>query len=300
MMDCDTTPCDSDVCETKTLAEAMEPGGRAVVRVLDTEETELVESTEAVPLKARELVVVDTKYGVDLARVIGPVSDTGGKAWKEVRAVKRHASDEDYARYRSHKERAAEAHEVCVRKIERHRLPMKLVLAHYVLNDSKVLFFFTAESRIDFRGLVKDLVAELRTRVELRQVGVRDESRMLGGNGVCGRVYCCHGVSDRLQPVSIKMAKTQNLSLNSTKISGPCGRLLCCLAYEHALYEVERKSLPKEGARIPFDGSTFRVNEINVLTHRVRLSSPDGRYLDLGPGELVFDQDKRKWTITVL
>lgn len=298
MIDCDTIPCDIDSCEPHASSEPMEAGCRAVVRILGTQETELVESSEAVPLKTRGLVVVETKYGVDLARVVGPVSDAGAKGWKEVRTVKRHASEEDYARYEAHKERAAEAFATCVRKIERHRLPMKLVLAHYVLNDSKLLFFFTAESRVDFRNLVKDLVAELKTRVELRQVGVRDESRLLGGDGVCGRVYCCHGVSDRLQPVSIKMAKTQNLSLNSTKISGPCGRLLCCLAYEHALYEVERKSLPKEGARIPFDGSTFRVNEINVLTHRVRLSSPDGRYLDLGPGELVFDQNTRKWKIT--
>ena len=128
---------------------------------------------------------------------------------------------------------------------------MKLVSAHYLLEEPKVLFYFSAESRVDFRELVKDLVSVFKIRIELRQIGVRDEARVTGGCGVCGRVLCCHGVTDKLVPVSIKMAKDQNLSLNSMKISGPCGRLLCCLAYEYGFYRDARRELPGRGRALP-------------------------------------------------
>ncbi|WP_461248179.1 regulatory iron-sulfur-containing complex subunit RicT, partial [Treponema sp. R6D11] len=139
--------------------------------------------------------------------------------------------------------------DICFKKIENHKLEMKLVLVHYLLEEPKILFFFTADNRVDFRELVKDLVSVFKMRIELRQIGVRDEARVLGGLGVCGRGYCCHCVSDKLKPVSIKMAKDQKLSLNSVKISGPCGRLMCCLFYEYSFYSEQQRALPQEGVR---------------------------------------------------
>jgi cell fate regulator YaaT (PSP1 superfamily) len=173
---------------------------------------------------------------------------------------------------------------------------MKLVTVHYLLEEAKILFFFTAESRVDFRELVKDLVAIFKTRIELRQIGVRDESRVVGGLGVCGRAYCCHAVSDKLRPVSIKMAKDQNLSLNSMKISGPCGRLLCCLSYEHCFYGEQRRLMPPEGCKIVHDGTQWKVMELNVVLGKVTLSAEDGRQLQIPAAH--FDKVDNRWRIT--
>ena len=164
---------------------------------------------------------------------------------------------------------------------------MKLIATHYLLEEQKVLFFFSAENRVDFRELVKDLVSIFKMRIELRQIGVRDESRITGGLGVCGRPYCCHAVSDRLRPVSIRMAKDQNLSLNSLKISGQCGRLLCCLSYEYEWYAEARKKLPNEGLRIVYDGTNFRVTEVNPLSKMVRMSGEDGRLIEVTASRFV-------------
>ena len=172
---------------------------------------------------------------------------------------------------------------------------MKLVSVHYLLEEPKILFFFTAENRVDFRELVKDLVGVFKTRIELRQIGVRDESRVIGGLGVCGRGFCCHMVSDKLKPVSIKMAKDQNLSLNSMKISGPCGRLLCCLAYEHCFYGEQRRLLPPEGCRFSYDGSQWKVLESNVILRLVKISSEDGRQIHLPAS--AFEKNDGHWSI---
>ena len=158
---------------------------------------------------------------------------------------------------------------------------MKLIATHYLLEEQKVLFFFSAENRVDFRELVKDLVSVFKMRIELRQIGVRDESRITGGLGVCGRPYCCHAVSDKLRPVSIRMAKDQSLSLNSMKISGQCGRLLCCLSYEHDWYVEARKNLPPEGIKFFYDGTTFKVSEVNPLTTMIKMIGEDGRFLEM-------------------
>ena len=157
---------------------------------------------------------------------------------------------------------------------------MKLVSVHYLLEEPKILFFFTAESRVDFRELVKDLVSIFKTRIELRQIGVRDEARVLGGLGVCGRGYCCHCVSDKLKPVSIKMAKDQKLSLNSVKISGPCGRLLCCLYYEYGFYCEQHRNLPQEGMRINHDNESWKVTDVNLITGQIKLTTDDGRQMN--------------------
>ena len=187
-------------------------------------------------LQSKSMVLVPTRYGRDLAQVIGSISRTGPQMLSEVTRIERRATPEDLEKSVNNRSYEREAFGICKEKIALHNLEMKLVSVHYLLEEPKILFFFTAENRVDFRELVKDLVSVFKTRIELRQIGVRDESREIGGLGVCGRGYCCHTVSDKLKPVSIKMAKDQNLSLNSMKISGPCGRLLCCLAYEHCFY----------------------------------------------------------------
>ncbi|MCL2272645.1 MAG: hypothetical protein FWC19_07600, partial [Treponema sp.] len=172
-----------------------------------------------------------------------------------------------------------EAFNICRKKIDNHKLEMKLVLVHYLLEEPKILFFFTAENRVDFRELVKDLVSVFKMRIELRQIGVRDEARVVGGLGVCGRGYCCHCVSDKLKPVSIKMAKDQKLSLNSVKISGPCGRLLCCLFYEYGFYTEQQRNLPQEGMRINFNGESWKITEVNPVTGQIKLGADDGRIM---------------------
>jgi cell fate regulator YaaT (PSP1 superfamily) len=222
-------------------------------------------------------VMVPTRYGRDLAELIGQVHCFSS----EIARIERPAMADDLARAEQHKAEEAEAFRICKQKIEAHQLEMKLVSVHYLLEEPKILFFFTAENRVDFRDLVKDLVSVFRSRIELRQIGVRDESRVVGGLGVCGRGYCCNMVSDKLKPVSIKMAKDQNLSLNSMKISGPCGRLLCCLAYEHSFYTEQRKLIPQEGSRLVYEGTSWKVTEVNVVAGKLSLSADDGRILQL-------------------
>ena len=180
-------------------------------------------------------------------------------------------------------------------KVALHKLDMKLVDTHFLFDEPKVLFFFSSDNRVDFRELVKDLVSVFKMRIELRQIGVRDESRITGGLGVCGRPFCCHGVSDKLRPVSIRMAKDQNLSLNSMKISGQCGRLLCCLSYEFDWYNEARRNLPNEGIHIYYDGTNFRITEVNPLTNMVKMSGDDGRLLEINAKR--FSQENGKWKI---
>ncbi|MDR2029836.1 MAG: hypothetical protein LBP93_09920 [Treponema sp.] len=240
------------------------------------------------------MVLVPTRYGRDLAQIIGPIQRRGSLS--EMSRIERPASTEDLEKAAHNRRQEKEAFGICKQKIDGHNLEMKLVSVHYLLEESKILFFFTAENRVDFRELVKDLVSIFKTRIELRQIGVRDESRVVGGLGVCGRGYCCHMVSDKLKPVSIKMAKDQNLSLNSMKISGPCGRLLCCLAYEHNFYSEQRRLIPPEGCKISYDGSIWKVTEVNVVTGLVRLSAEDGRFIQLSSGQ--FEKADGRWHIT--
>jgi cell fate regulator YaaT (PSP1 superfamily) len=229
----------------------------------------------------RSYVVVPTRYGRDVCELQGIIVEPGPTSKDEIVPIERIATADDLHKVEANRERERKAFETCKQKIAARNLPMKLVSAHYLLEEPKVLFYFSAESRVDFRELVKDLVSVFKIRIELRQIGVRDEARVTGGCGVCGRVLCCHGVTDKLTPVSIKMAKDQNLSLNSMKISGPCGRLLCCLAYEYGFYRDARRELPNEGARFQYDGVAFRVIEVNALSGSVKMSGEDGRLLDM-------------------
>jgi cell fate regulator YaaT (PSP1 superfamily) len=246
---------------------------------------------ETLPCKTWVLSV--TRHGKDMAQVVGPIQRRG--AGSDVARIKRLAVPEDLERMARNNELETGAFAVCREKIEARQLDMKLISVHYLLEDPKILFFFAAESRVDFRELVKDLVGIFKTRIELRQIGVRDEARVVGGLGVCGRTYCCHSVSDKLKPVSIKMAKDQNLSLNSMKISGACGRLLCCLAYEHGFYSEQRKLIPNEGTRLNYDETTWKVIDVNIVTGTVGIAAEDGRQLHLPAVD--FEKTDGRWRV---
>ena len=247
------------------------------------------------PLRCGTMALVPTRYGRDLAQIICAVRRNGLHALQEIARIERRASKDYLEKAAQNRRQEEEALKVCRQKIDAHRLDMKLVSVHYLLEEPKILFFFTAENRVDFRELVKDLVAIFKIRIELRQIGVRDESRVIGGLGICGRCYCCHAVSDKLKPVSIKMAKDQNLSLNSMKISGPCGRLLCCLSYEHLFYGEQRRLIPPEGTRINHEGALWRVQEVNIVLGQVKLSAEDGRLLQLPASS--FEKAEGRWHI---
>jgi cell fate regulator YaaT (PSP1 superfamily) len=246
-------------------------------------------------LSPGNMVLVPTRYGKDLAQVIGPIQNHGPQPLSEIVRIERAATAEDLERAKFHKDNEEITLQICREKIEAHHLEMKLVSVHFLLEEPKILFFFTAENRVDFRELVKDLVGIFKSRIELRQIGVRDESRVVGGLGVCGRCYCCHAISDKLKPVSIKMAKDQNLSLNSMKISGPCGRLLCCLAYEHLFYGEQRRLIPPEGYKISWEGTLWKVVEINVILGKIRLASEDGRIICFSSSD--FEKTEGRWNV---
>ncbi|MFO8043111.1 MAG: regulatory iron-sulfur-containing complex subunit RicT [Alkalispirochaeta sp.] len=248
-----------------------------VVRNLHTRETDLADSG-VLEVEADQTVVYQGRYGEDLGVAIGPVSEANRKQFRKTYRIDRVATDTDIARYRDQEQEGHTAARICAERVEEHELDMRVVSGHYLLDRSKLLLFFVSDHRVDFRGLVRDLVSRFHVRVELRQIGVRDETRIIGGLGICGRRLCCNGVSDRLAPVSIRMAKDQNYSLNSMKVSGPCGRLLCCLSYEHDYYREERRRYPKEGAPVEIEGDIFRVHEINILSGQVRMFGPQGQY----------------------
>jgi cell fate regulator YaaT (PSP1 superfamily) len=248
---------------------------------MHSRETDLGDTGDIV-VRDGETVVYKGRYGLDLGVVLATeLTDRTRRQYKQEYAVERVAVEHDITRYYEQEREAHQVATVCSRRVDAHRLDMRIVSAHYLLDRSKLLVFFVSEHRVDFRNLVRDLVAEFQTRVELRQIGVRDETRILGGIGICGRRLCCNGISDRLAPVSIRMAKDQNYSLNSMKVSGPCGRLLCCLAYEHSFYQEERRRFPREGSLVDLDGDTFKVQEINILSGQIRMFGPEGQYATL-------------------
>ncbi len=207
------------------------------------------------------------------------------------------ASPEEMARYEENSAKEDSALRVCRDKVAKHKLNMKLVTAHFLLGEAKVIFFFTAEERVDFRDLVKDLVAVFRMRIELRQIGVRDESRLLGGLSVCGRDYCCHSITSNLETVTIKMAKEQNLSLNSMKISGPCGRLLCCLAYEYRYYLEEKAACPPEGTRIRIGHELWKVTEVNILSRKLTLQGSEGQSMYIPFDDVEYNSETGYWDV---
>ncbi|MCR5607208.1 MAG: hypothetical protein K6F69_10400 [Treponema sp.] len=245
--------------------------------------------------KFGDKVVIPTRYGRDVATVLGKSKQPIGIKPDDVVQIDRIVSEQDEAHLQSLRERESQAESIFKEKVAFHKLDMKLICVHFLLDEQKALFFFSSDNRVDFRELVKDLVAVFKLRIELRQIGVRDESRITGGLGVCGRPYCCNSISDKLRPVSIKMAKEQNLSLNSMKISGQCGRLLCCLSYEYDWYIDARKKLPPEGIRLYYDGTNFRVTEVNPITSMIKMMGEDGRLIEINAQR--FKKDNGRWKI---
>ena len=218
-------------------------------------------------------VIVETARGVEFGSVVtGPKEVEDDKITQPLKSVIRLATDEDKKKEEKNKEKEKDAFKICLEKIAKHKLDMKLVEAEYTFDNNKLLFYFTADGRIDFRELVKDLAAVFRTRIELRQIGVRDETKIMGGYGICGRELCCHTFLSEFAPVSIKMAKEQNLSLNPTKISGVCGRLMCCLKNEEETYEYLNSRLPNVGDYVTTDdGLKGEVSSVNVLRQLVKV-----------------------------
>lgn len=223
-----------------------------------------------------ENVIVKTARGSEIGRVVIPnrVVKTADIVLP-LRTLERKATPHDIERHEQNIELEKEAYKICQKKIQEHGLEMKLIDARYTFDNSKLLFNFTADKRIDFRELVKDLAFVFRTRIELRQIGIRDEAKLMGGLGVCGRPFCCSTFLSDFAQVSIKMAKEQNLSLNSSKISGTCGRLMCCLRFEHDVYEQEIRRMPPCDSKVKTPDGVGTVTEISPLTHLVKVKFVD-------------------------
>ncbi|MBC5786434.1 MULTISPECIES: PSP1 domain-containing protein [Clostridiaceae] len=248
-------------------------------------------------LKTGEKVIVETARGVECGEVAlsnREVDDS--ELVSPLKPIIRTATQEDLAIVAQNRKKEKEAFQICEEKIAKHQLEMKLVDVEYTFDNNKILFYFTADGRVDFRELVKDLASVFRTRIELRQIGVRDESKLLGGLGICGRPFCCSSFLGDFQPVSIKMAKEQGLSLNPTKISGTCGRLMCCLKYEQNVYEQLLKNSPKMGAFVKTPDGTGHVIDLNLLTdsYTVRLKdNPDAAPRTYSKKDLVIIKDNQ-------
>ncbi len=254
-------------------------GGKTFYRIRFRDEAqEFTAASKLVKLIKGDSVMVKTDHGLEPARIYGsaPVCFDEKFERKGSYEVSRRPTSEEENRYRNLAGHEKRAFDICTDLIDKHELVMRLVRVEKFFNGSKMIFYFTADNRVDFRALVKDLVQEFRTRVEMRQVGVRHETKMLGGLGTCGRELCCSSFLKKFDSVSIKMAKEQDLPLNPTKISGVCNRLLCCLTYEFDTYRKQRKGLPKVGRKLKLGNETVRVKRQNPLQQTVLVGNSDG------------------------
>ena len=223
-------------------------------------------------VKLNDDVIVETARGVECGKVVIVDREIDEEKFgSPVKPIIRIATEKDYATIEKNKKKEKDAFGICLQKIEKHNLKMNLIDVECTFDNNKMLFYFTADGRVDFRELVKDLASVFRTRIELRQIGVRDEAKKLGGLGICGQPFCCSRFLGEFQPVSIKMAKEQSLSLNPTKISGSCGRLMCCLKYEQDSYEELLKVTPKVGAVVKVTDGRGVVEDVNLLTGKLRV-----------------------------
>ena len=251
-------------------------------------------------IRQGDKVIVETARGIEFGTVVtGPKEVKDEEVMQPLKSVIRIATEEDKRAEEKNREKEKEAFEICLEKIRKHNLDMKLINAEYTFDNNKVLFYFTADGRIDFRELVKDLAAVFRTRIELRQIGVRDETKIRGGIGICGRPLCCHTYLSEFAPVSIKMAKEHNLSLNPTKISGVCGRLMCCLTNEEETYEELNSRLPAIGDTVTTnEGLKGEVQSVSVLRQLVKvvvtLENDEKEIREYKVDELKFRPRKRK------
>ena len=251
-------------------------------------------------IQTGDKVIVETARGVEFGSVVtGPKDVEDDKITPPLKPVIRVATEDDKKKEEKNRVKEKEAFEICLEKIRKHGLEMKLIDAEYTFDNNKVLFYFTADGRIDFRELVKDLASVFRTRIELRQIGVRDETKIRGGIGICGRSLCCHTYLSEFAPVSIKMAKEQNLSLNPTKISGVCGRLMCCLTNEEETYEELNSHLPVSGDHVTTpEGLKGDVHSVNVLRQLVKvivtLDNDEKEIREYKASELKFKSKRKK------
>lgn len=235
---------------------------------------------DGIDLISGDYVILETARGIESGQVVvSPKSVSENEIVAPLKKIIRKATPVDLKQVEINKNKEKEAFKACLEKIEEHKLPMKLVDVEYTFDANKIIFYFTADGRIDFRELVKDLAAIFRTRIELRQIGVRDEAKMLGGLGTCGRGLCCATFLGEFDPVSIKMAKEQNLSLNPTKISGICGRLMCCLKYENEAYEIERAMFPQEGTLVRTPVGEGKIVSINILKKTLTVELKESKQL---------------------
>ncbi|GHU64475.1 stage 0 sporulation protein [Clostridia bacterium] len=256
-------------------------------------------------IRVGEHVIVETIRGVEYGQVVlenHQVDDY--RITQPLKSIIRITTQEDEEIHEINKKKGKEAYQLCLGKIEKHNLQMKLINAEYTFDNNKLLFYFTADGRIDFRELVKDLAAVFKTRIELRQIGVRDETKILGGIGICGRTLCCHSCLSEFAPVSIRMAKEQNLSLNPTKISGVCGRLMCCLKNEEDTYEYLNSSLPNIGDIVTTkEGLQAEVQDIGVLRQRVKCvvstNHEEKEIREYAVSELNFKTRKKKNALSI-
>lgn len=241
----------------------------------------------AIELNTGDKVIVETDRGKSMATVATPPTDIpAALAPESLKTILRKATYSDLEAADRNRAREKETHVFCQAKIAERNLEMKLVKVEYVFDGSKAIFYFTADGRIDFRDLVKDLAQQFHTRIEMKQIGVRDEAKIVGGIGICGRELCCSSFLRDFAPVSVKMAKEQNLALNPTKISGQCGRLLCCLGYEFETYCELRKGLPKCGKHLKCSGVEGEVVKVNTLKRSFTLRTPDSREIQCTPEDI--------------
>jgi cell fate regulator YaaT (PSP1 superfamily) len=238
-------------------------------------------------LRERDIVVVDTDRGPEIGFVARMPLERDPKYFtKTLKKVIRLADQQDMEQGRHNLIREREAKKVCLAKIQEHKLPMKLIGVESFLDGSKIIFYFVSEGRVDFRALVKDLAGAFKTRIEMRQVGVRNEAKMIGGLGTCGREFCCCSFLKEFEPVSVKMAKEQNLALNPQKISGACGRLMCCLAYEVDTYSELKKDLPKVGKRVITPQGPGKVMQQSIINQKLKVTLDDGKEVEMGFDEI--------------
>ena len=236
-------------------------------------------SSEGV-LKTGDFVLAMSEFGLDVGKVrFGPVDMRIDELKEELRPIVRMMTDEDWETYNKNKEEAISAMRICQDLIEKHSLPMRLLEARYMFDRSRIVFYFGADSRVDFRELVKDLARAFRTRIELRQVGIRDEVKMTGSLGLCGMTACCARFLRQFESITLKHAKKQQLLINPAKISGRCGRLLCCLSYEQELYEHELMDIPDEGSLVDYEGKTCKVLTVNIFMKVITLVADDGQMI---------------------
>ena len=239
-------------------------------------------STSGLSLAVGDYIIVEEERGQEYGLVLSDAEvllDADLQSQEPLRKVIRKATQGDLHQIDKNKKKMEEISRTCMRKIQEHRLPMKLVEAEYSFDRSKIIFYFTAEGRIDFRELVKDLAHIFKARIELKQIGVRDEAKMLGGVGPCGRGLCCSKFLKDFEPITIRMAKEQRLPLNPTKISGLCGRLMCCLGYEYQSYKELLKGLPKEGQRVKTKDGAGKVISVNILKRNALVELEDGKQI---------------------